>query len=83
MIKTEWSEFAAKQIGALQPNTYPKMDAKIAKQLNFALKTLDKIMNRASGILSCGIYYDDLIQVKSLYDDQVCMILIPTHHNLL
>lgn len=37
---------------------------------------LDKNEQRASGILSWGIYYDDLIQVKSLCDDQVCMILI-------
>ena len=46
------------------------------QKLNFPFLLLIKNEQRASGILSCGIYYDDLIQVKSLCDDQVCMILI-------
>ena len=46
------------------------------QKLDFAFSLLIKNEQRASGILSCGIYYDDLIQVKSLCDDQVCMILI-------
>ena len=70
LIKTERSEEAMNQTGAVQSKTYPKMDAKISKKLSCSF-TFDKIMNRAS-----GIYYDDLIQVKSLCDDQVCMILI-------
>ena len=46
------------------------------QKLNFAFLLLIKNEQRASGILSSSIYYDDLIQVKSLCDDQVCMILI-------
>ena len=62
------------QVRIIQPDTYPKMDD--LQKLYFAFLLLIKNEQRASGILSCGIYYDDLIQVKSLCDDQVCMILI-------